>query len=168
MSSESRRVLVIGLDCAEPSLMLERWREDLPNLNRLMSQGAFGRLESCNPPITVPAWASMLASRDPGELGYYGFRNRADHSYNKLTIANGTAVQAPRVWDVLSAAGKQAVVVGVPQTYPVRPLNGNLISCFLTPPDAPAWTYPASLAQEVTAILEGESYEFDVKNFRTD
>lgn len=168
MSTEARRVVVIGLDCAEPSLVLERWRSDLPTLNRLMSQGAFGRLESCHPPITVPAWASMLASRDPGQLGYYGFRNRADYSYGKLTIANGTAVQFPRVWDVLSAAHKPSVVVGVPQTYPVRPLAGNLISCFLTPPNAAQWTYPAELAAEVTRILEGESYEFDVKNFRTD
>jgi predicted AlkP superfamily phosphohydrolase/phosphomutase len=168
MSQSTRRVLVIGLDCAEPSLLLERWRQDLPNLNHLMSNGAYGRLESCHPPITVPAWASMLASRDPGQLGYYGFRNRADHSYGKLFTANGIAVQAPRVWDVLSKAGKQSIVVGVPQTYPVRPLNGNLISCFLTPPGAAQWTYPESLAEEVTTILGGEEYEFDVKNFRTD
>ena len=38
----SRRVLVIGLDCAEPSLVFDRWRQDLPTLNRLMKQGAWG------------------------------------------------------------------------------------------------------------------------------
>ncbi|HLZ08583.1 MAG TPA: alkaline phosphatase family protein, partial [Chloroflexota bacterium] len=168
MSLLPRRVLVIGLDCAEPSLVFDRWKNDLPTLSRLAGTGVYGQLESCHPPITVPAWSSMLTSRDPGQLGFYGFRNRADHSYDKLTVANGTAVHFPRVWDTLSEAGKQCVVVGVPQTYPVRPVNGNLISCFLTPPNAEQWTYPKSLAAEVTGVLDGEPYEFDVKNFRTD
>lgn len=168
MTTAARRVLVIGLDCAEPSLVFERWRKELPTLDRLLSAGAYGRLESCHPPITVPAWSSMLASRDPGQLGFYGFRNRADYSYEKMAIANSTAVQAPRVWDVLSRAGKRSIVVGVPQTYPVVPLNGLLVSDFLTPPDALHWTHPPELAEAVTTLLEGEPYEFDVKGFRTD
>lgn len=167
-SETARRVLVIGLDCAEPSLVFEQWRQDLPTLNWLLAEGAYGRLESCHPPITVPAWSSMLASRDPGQLGFYGFRNRADYGYEKMTIANSTAVQAPRVWDVLSQAGKRSIVVGVPQTYPVRPLNGLLVSDFLTPPDARQWTHPPTLADEITALLDGEPYEFDVKGFRTE
>lgn len=168
MAADNRRVLVIGLDCAEPSLVFDRWRSDLPNLDRLMSKGAYGPLETCHPPITVPAWTSMLASRDPGQLGFYGFRNRANYSYDELRIANSTAVQVPRVWDVLGALGKRSILVGVPQTYPVRPINGYLISDFLTPPNPQQWTYPESLAARVTALLDGGTYEFDVKQFRTD
>jgi len=168
MAEQDRRVLVIGLDCAEPSLVFERWRDDLPNLNCLMSQGAYGRLESSHPPITVPAWSSMMAGRDPGQLGFYGFRNRADYSYDQMRIASANAVQTPRVWDVLGAAGKRSILVGVPQTYPVRPLRGCLISDFLTPANARRWTYPEPLATEITELLGGEAYEFDVKQFRTD
>ena len=32
----SRRVAVIGLDCAEPSLVFERWRDELPTFRALM------------------------------------------------------------------------------------------------------------------------------------
>ena len=85
---KSDRLVVIGLDCAEPSLVFDAWRGDLPNLNRLMEGGLWGRLESCHPPITVPAWACMMTGRDPGELGIYGFRNRAGRSYDALSIAN--------------------------------------------------------------------------------
>jgi predicted AlkP superfamily phosphohydrolase/phosphomutase len=74
------KLLVIGLDCAAPQLAFEQWREELPTLRRLMASGAYGRLESTHPPITVPAWAAMMSSRDPGELGIYGFRNRKDYS----------------------------------------------------------------------------------------
>jgi predicted AlkP superfamily phosphohydrolase/phosphomutase len=71
-----RRLFVFGLDCAAPELVFERWRDDLPTLSRLMRQGYWGRLRSCIPAITVPAWSVMLSSRDPGVLGIYGFRNR--------------------------------------------------------------------------------------------
>ena len=79
------KVAVIGLDCAEPTLVFDRFASKLPNLSRLRESGCWGTLRSCDPPITVPAWMVMMSSKDPGTLGYYGFRNRADHSYDKMT-----------------------------------------------------------------------------------
>lgn len=81
-----RRVLVIGLDCAGPDLVFEQFRDDLPNLNRLAASGTWGELQSSLPCITVPAWSSMLTSRDPGTLGFYGFRNRADYTDRKSVV----------------------------------------------------------------------------------
>ena len=95
--SSIEKVAVIGLDCAEPSLMFEQWVDHLPNIKRLMVSGTYGELTSCMPPITVPAWSCMAASKDPGTLGIYGFRNRADHSYDKLSIATSLAVKEPRI-----------------------------------------------------------------------
>ncbi len=127
------KVMIVGLDCAEPSLVLERWRDRLPNLASLMERGAYGRLPSVIPPITVPAWSCMMSSRTPGDLGVYGFRNRSDHSYDNLYIANGTAIKEPRLWDLATRGGKRSIVLGVPGTYPPRPLNGVMVTCFLTP-----------------------------------
>lgn len=161
-----QRVLFIGLDCASPSLVFDEFRADLPVLNGLAAQGVSGVLDSCVPCITVPAWASMMSSRDPGVLGFYGFRNRADHTYANMTVANSTSVQEPRTWDYTSAAGKNTVVMGVPQTYPVRPVNGHLVSCFLTPGTESAFTYPAIFKQEI--LNQAPRYPFDVKGFRTE
>jgi predicted AlkP superfamily phosphohydrolase/phosphomutase len=163
--SKSRKVFVIGLDCCAPELVFDRWKDDLPNLSALARQGLWGDLDSCIPAITVPAWSSMLSSKDPGTLGIYGFRNRADHSYSKLSIAMSGAVKHRRVWNYLTEAGKSSVIVGVPQTFPVRPLNGHLISDFLTPDVQNEFTYPAALKGEILSIAPG--YEFDVKQFRT-
>jgi predicted AlkP superfamily phosphohydrolase/phosphomutase len=69
------------------------------------------------------------------------------------------------VWDILGEAGKTSVLVGVPQTYPVRPLNGHMISCFLTPGTESAFTYPAMLKTEVLRL--SPHYPFDVREFRT-
>src|ERR687896_1321122 len=141
--------MLIGLDCAEPSLVLERWRDELPTLSGLMERGMYGPLTSVIPPITVPAWSCMMASRTPGDLGVYGFRNRADHSYDALFIANGSAIKEPRLWDLATRAGKRSIVLGVPGTYPPRPLNGVMVTCFLTPSANYQYTYPPMLRREV-------------------
>lgn len=161
------KVAIIGLDCAEPSLVLERWRDDLPNLRCLAQHGLSGRLESCMPPITVPAWSCMATGRDPGVLGVYGFRNRKDHSYDGLEIATNLNIREPRVWDLLGAAGKRSITIGVPQTFPItRPPHGVQVTCFLTPGIDSQYTHPPELKQEI-AELVGE-YLVDVKGFRTD
>jgi predicted AlkP superfamily phosphohydrolase/phosphomutase len=160
------KLALIGLDSAAPDLVFERFRGELPNLSRLMGEGAWGLLESTHPPITVPAWTCMMSGYDPGQLGMYGFRNRKDHSYGAYTIANASAVQVERVWDRLSRAGKQVILLGVPQTYPVKPVNGYLVSDFLTPSTRSAYTYPPELKAEVERVSGG--YVFDVEDFRTE
>src|SRR5579875_983389 len=166
--SRRKKVLVIGLDCAPPELVFEQWRDELPNIRQVMDNGVWGRLESCIPAITVPAWSSMMASKDPGTLGFYGFRNRGDYSYRKHVLANATAVKTDRVWDILSRAGKRVITIGVPQTYPPRPVNGIQVGCFLTPmtnnPARP-YTFPATAMSEIQAIVG--DYLVDVPDFRT-
>src|SRR3990170_8076577 len=93
--NNNRRVLVIGLDCAPPELVFERWRDELPVLRGLMERGTYGVLRSCDPPITVPAWTSMTSSRSPGTLGMYGFRNRRSRSYDDRRLTRGAC--APRL-----------------------------------------------------------------------
>jgi predicted AlkP superfamily phosphohydrolase/phosphomutase len=161
------RALVIGLDCAPPELVFERWRDELPTIRSLMERGRYGVLRSCDPPITVPAWACMTSSRSPGALGIYGFRNRRDHSYEALGIADSRAVRAPRVWDILSDRGRPVIVIGVPPSYPVSEVNGVMISCFLTPdPKTSQYTYPNDLRHEIEGLV-GE-YVVDVHDFRTE
>ncbi len=162
----SRKVFVIGLDCAEPSLIFEKWRDDLPNLQRFSNLGVYGDLESAIPPTTVPAWMCMMTGKDPGTLGIYGFRNRSDNSYNRLHFANSARVQEPTLWDILAQSGKKTIALGVPLTYPPRPINGLLVGDFLTPDTNSDYTYPSNLKHEIREQF-GE-YHFDTKDFRTE
>src|ERR1700693_855505 len=102
-----RRLMIVGLDCVPPEIVFDDMRAELPTLSALMERGAWGRLESCDPPITGPAWSCMMSSKDPGTLGIYGFRNRKDYTYSGLGFATSTAVREPRLWAILSQAGKQ-------------------------------------------------------------
>jgi predicted AlkP superfamily phosphohydrolase/phosphomutase len=161
----ARKVMVIGLDCGAPELVFDKYKDELPTLRKLYSNGLYGDLESCIPAITVPAWASMMSSKDPGTLGIYGFRNRSDYTYDNMYVANSTAVKEPRLWDILSEAGKQVVLVGVPQTFPAKPVNGVCVTCFLTPTLESGFTYPTALAEKLLSLAP--RYQVDVKNFRT-
>lgn len=163
----NRKVMVIGLDCADPSLVFDQFAADLPNLSKLRQSGIWGNLASTIPCITVPAWSSMLSSRDPGALGFYGFRNRADYTYDKLTIATSLAVKEKRVWDYLTDADKASLIIGVPQTYPIKPIKGHMVSSFLTPGLDSPFAHPPEFRDEVL-IHTDSTYMFDVKGFRTD
>jgi predicted AlkP superfamily phosphohydrolase/phosphomutase len=163
-----RRVLVVGLDCLEPSLAFDRFRAEMPNLQRIAG-GAWGELESVCPPITCPAWMCAFTGRDPGQLGVYGFRNRADWGYGPLQLAFSDSIpaeRAPAVWDVASAAGRHCTVIGVPPGYPPRVVRGEFVGCFLTPgPDSP-FAYPPALIAETRSVVG--TYRFDVEDARSE
>lgn len=160
------RIALIGIDCATPQLIFDRLSDEIPNINALMQRGMFGDLASITPPITIPAWACAMTGKTPGQLAIYGMRNRKDTTYEGLSIATSLAVKEPTVWDILGEQGKKSLLIGVPPGYPARPLNGWRISCFLTPPSAPGYTYPEELGAEVDDILGGEPYIFDIPNYR--
>ncbi len=161
------KLLIIGLDCATPQLVFDQWMDQLPNLKALMGQGVHAPLRSTIPPITVPAWTAMMTSQDPGQLGLYGFRNRKSHGYEDLYTANAKYVKAKTIWNHLSRNRMSSLVFGVPQTYPPRPLNGMMVSSFLTPGKDVQYTYPDEIKAELDEAAGGD-YIIDVKNFRTD
>ena len=159
------KICILGLDCAAPEVIFGDSR--LTNIRRLMSQGVYGRLCSVIPPITVPAWMCMSCSQDPGSLGIYGFRNRADHSYHKLEFANSASVKAPAIWDHLASQGRKSIIMGVPPNYPPRRVNGISIGDFLTPDTLKnEFTHPPAIKAKIMELLGGE-YPADAKNFRT-
>lgn len=190
------RVCIIGLDCADPKLVFDRFADDLPTLSALRQNGIWGPLRSCNPPITIPAWQVMMTGCDPGKLGLYGFRNRADYSYDNLSLASSLSVKEPLIWDLLEQSGPEpytsdsstldcsppeegfanlgpsgtsdccSIVLGVPGTYPPSAIQGDMVSGFLAPDTVCNFTHPPELADEIRSVVG--DYQIDVQNFRTE
>jgi predicted AlkP superfamily phosphohydrolase/phosphomutase len=159
------RMMVIGLDCAAPRLVFDRYREVMPNLSALMEHGTWGTLRSSEPPITVPAWTCMVSGRDPGELGLYGFRNRT-RGETQLRLAGGEDVRVKRVWDWLGEQGYRVAPLFVPLTSPPTPVRGQMISGFMWPGGDAAWCFPKALEAEIRARFG--PYLADVEDFRAD
>jgi predicted AlkP superfamily phosphohydrolase/phosphomutase len=166
MMTTVRRVALIGLDCGTPELLFERFADEMPTLTKLREQALWGPLRSIDPPISIPAWICMLSGRTPGELGVYGMRNRSDHSYKGMAFATSNTFKAPRLWDLLGAAGRESIVLSVPGTYPPTPLQGCMVSCFLTPSTDVQFTHPPELRGEVQRVTGG--YTIDIPGFRKD
>jgi predicted AlkP superfamily phosphohydrolase/phosphomutase len=159
-----KKVLVIGLDSAPPELLFDDFLDKLPNIKMMVESGTHGRLRTIEPPITIPAWACMTTSKSPGDLGMYGFRHRKGNSYTDFWIANSMSIKEKTIWDILAQEGKKSCLVGIPPSYPPKRINGNLVSCFITP-TTDNYTYPPELKNEIEALV-GE-YLFDVV-FRTE
>lgn len=162
----SKRLFILGLDATPPSLLFDKFRGELPNFSRLLDGSVYGRLRSCDPPITIPAWMVMFTGRSPGELGVYGFRNRVPGSYNEFSIPSSRDIKHIKIWELIARRGYKSVVVGVPPTYPPQPINGWMVTGFLTPSDKSRFTYPPSLRNEIKSIVD--KYVFDVVFRRED
>lgn len=149
------RALVVGFDCATPQWVFEPWLPELPTIRSLTERAAWGILHSCDPPITVPAWASMTSSRSPGRSfsmasGIVATTPTARPRVRRLA----RVARVPRLWDLLSARGRRVIVLGVPQTYPVSRVNGVMVSCFLTPDtEQSQYTYPPELKSEIERVV---------------
>ena len=164
--TQGPRVAVIGLDCGTPQLLFDQLAQELPNINSLIERGMHGGLESITPPITIPAWACSMSGMTPGQLAVYGMRNRADTTYDGLSIATSASIREPQVWDLLGRRGLKSLLIGVPPGYPVGPIEGWRVSCFLTPASADRFTHPPELAAEIQEELGADPYIFDIPNFR--
>ncbi len=160
-----RKIIIVGLDCAPPEIVFSR-KADLPVLAGMIARGIHGKLRSSDPPITIPAWMVMATGLDPGRLGLYGFRHRVGYSYDEMWIANSKAVRKKKIWDYVGKQGGESCLVSVPPSYPPYPVNGNLISCFITPPGSDKdTTFPPELRDEIEDRFG--PYIFDVA-FRTE
>ncbi len=147
---KANKLIVIALDGATFDL-IGPWAQagELPNMSRLMKQGAYGTLLSTIPPITGAAWASFQTGVNPGRHGIFDWLTRAPNSY-KLVPISSLNVKRKTLWEFLSEQGLRVGVIGVPVTYPIRPINGFMISDLLTPKGA-NYTFPKELQSELEA-----------------
>lgn len=147
------KTLVIGLDGVTFDL-LGPWIEagELPNLRRLMEQGAWGKLRTTLPPISSSSWSSFVTGVNPGKHGLVDFVYPGADSY-KVTMINSTSRQTRSLWDWLNDAGYGVGLLGIPTTYPPEPVDGFMISGFLAPGPDSDWAYPPELKAELEAQL---------------
>jgi predicted AlkP superfamily phosphohydrolase/phosphomutase len=147
------KTLVIGLDGATFDL-LGPWIEagELPNLQRLMRQGAWGKLRTTLPPISSSSWSSFATGVNPGKHGLVDFVYPGADSY-KVAMINATSRRTRALWNWLNDAGYKVGLLGIPTTYPVEPVDGFMISGFLSPGPDSEWAYPPELKPELLAEL---------------
>lgn len=120
------RLLVIGLDAAEPTL-LEKWAADgsLPGMAALIGRGVSVRLSNSLETLPGAIWPEIMSGRSAGKLPLY---------YHPLQLRSGEAIPRPlredeidptaNFWSLASSAGKRVAVIDIPQSALNRDLNG--------------------------------------------
>lgn len=158
------RAVVFGVDGLTFRVLhplMERGR--LPHFRQLQQNGCEAVLESKYPPITPPAWISLATGLKPAAHGVYDFWDFEEQQGpgsarvpRLLTRRKG----GKALWNILSEFGKQVLVINVPMTYPPEPVNGIMVSGYMTPGPQTNFTYPATFKEELFSIAPG--YEIDL------
>jgi predicted AlkP superfamily phosphohydrolase/phosphomutase len=112
-------------------------------------------MTSTIPPVTPPAWATLLTGVRPERHGIFGFMEGmlfADTRKDVLARSrpvSSLSLTRKSVVEFLGDAGRRVMLINVPMSYPPRPVNGIVVSGLMTPSDASDFTWPAELAEEL-------------------
>lgn len=155
--ARASRCLVIGLDGASLDL-IQKFAADghLPNLAGLMASGVYGPLQSTFPPMSPSAWTSFMTGKNPGKHGIFDFTQRLTGTYHAHVTSRS---QEATLWGILSSYNRRVAVFNVPQTYPVEPVNGIMVTGLGTP-QGRSFTYPVELGPDL--LRKGYKIDADV------
>jgi predicted AlkP superfamily phosphohydrolase/phosphomutase len=149
------KTVLIGIDGAPFSMLQEFMRTGLmPNLRSLSEQGVFRQMMASIPDNSAVSWSSIMTGDNPGVHGIFGFTDLIPNTYT-LRFPNFHAMQSQPFW--FQRPEKTYVILNLPFTYPAQPLNGYLISGFVSP-DIKKSVYPQQFLQVVNDL----GYRIDV------
>ena len=152
-SVKRERVLILGLDGATFDLinpLIEAG--ELPNIAKLMTDGAQAELQSTIQPVTAPAWATALTGVNQGKHGLYDFVRRKPGTYS-LQVTNGRDNKGLSIFDLASQYDKQVMAINVPYTAPPRPINGIVVGGPFIPDLTAEQVYPTEFYSELKEIV---------------
>lgn len=157
------RVVVIGWDGADWEVLRPLIRQGaLPNLARLMEQGASGPLMSTVPPVTTAAWTSIVSGVLPARHGLVNWQLPLNGELDRPWM-NSRMCGVPRLWDWLSQAGRTCCVVGLPLSYPASPLKGAMLTGMMTPGLKGAFIHPPEWAEEFRDRFPDYIFDVDIQ-----
>ncbi len=125
MPSSATRVLVLGIDAANPEL-LEGWARDgtLPNLGRLLEAGLGGSIGGLEGFFIGSTWPSFYTGLSPAGHGFHYLVQLEPGTYDLYRCADHGLVRGEPLWTLASRAGRRVAVLDVPLTRLEPELNG--------------------------------------------
>jgi len=149
------RSIIIGLDGVPFRLLQDlAGRGVMPNCATIIDSGFFAPISSTIPEISSVAWSSIITGKNPAEHGIFGFMDIPRGTY-RISFPNFNSLQAKPFWHTRS---ERSVIVNVPATFPVKPMNGVHVSGFVSL-DFERSVYPDTLIP----TLRDYDYRVDVE-----
>ena len=133
------RTLFIGLDGVTFTLLDELVRElpgegvAMPFVAKLMRDGFHAPLRSTAHPLTPPAWVSLITGRTPGHHGIFDFVRSEDRVTDFYwTLSDRLDIRVETLWSIASRQDRRIVSLNFPMMSPPEPVNGCLVSGFVS------------------------------------
>ncbi len=151
-----KKVLVLGIDGGTYSVirpLIEAGR--LPNMAKLYNSGSHSDLISTFPPLTPPAWATLMMGTNCGNHGvFYFFPWDLDNYSIAIKPGEGNFITSSQIkgtpfWRIMNKFGKKTILVNLPLTYPPFPIDGCVVSGFPAPDNPEVFTHPPELSKEL-------------------
>lgn len=119
------RVLVVGLDAADWQIVDPMMQSGLlPNLARLVREGARASLRSYEPMLSPILWTTVATGKTPDRHGIADFLVRDASGGRKPITSDFRRTKA--LWNILGDMGRASGWVGWWATFPAEPIRGIL------------------------------------------
>jgi predicted AlkP superfamily phosphohydrolase/phosphomutase len=123
-----RPVLLIGLDGAtftilDPYVAAGK----MPCLAELYQRGSRAVLRSIMPPLTPPAWTSLVTGKHPGEHGIFDFFQKEEPVGVYFAFASSQQVRSSTIWSLASDQQRRVVSLNFPLMFPPPPVSGAVV-----------------------------------------
>ena len=123
-----KKVLLIGLDGATFSILDPMIKDGvMPFLGKFNSEGVRGNLRSVIPPLTPPAWTSLMTGRSPGHHGIFDFFRMESSENRHIRFVTSNDVSCETVWSMASRNGAKVAALNFPLMFPAPKLSGYVI-----------------------------------------
>jgi len=144
------RTVLIGIDGATFKI-LDVLMEDgvMPSLKQLIASGVCTTLLSTTPPITNPAWTSMLTGRSPGNHGIFDFFRFESPNSRYVRFLNSRNIACETIWSIISRQDLRVTSLNFPVMMPIRPINGFIVPGWAPPRHIRRGCYPRSLSERL-------------------
>lgn len=122
------KVLLIGWDSADWKVIQPLMDAGkMPNVARLVREGASGPIATLHPPLSPMLWTSIATGKRPYQHGIHGFTEPAPDGSGIRPVTN-LSRKAKALWNILNQNGRRSTVIGWWPSHPAEPIDGVMVS----------------------------------------
>jgi predicted AlkP superfamily phosphohydrolase/phosphomutase len=181
--------LLVGLDGATFTVLDRLVAEGtMPFLGSLMASGCSAPLRTVVPPLTPPAWTSLVTGVSPGRHGIFDFvrvtrsaererklatvgapaASRSEGPELQYRMATSTDVMAQTLWSMASEAGRRVASLNFPVGIPPEQVDGIVIPGFAPWRHLRRVVWPPSFYEELRRLpgFRPDELVFDIERER--
>jgi len=122
------RTLLIGLDGATFSVLDPLMEQGLmPFLQSFLARGCRAPLRTIVPPLTPPAWTSLMTGRRPGEHGVFDFFQMESPQSRHIRFFTSHDIGCDTIWSLASEHGLKVTALNFPSMFPPPRIRGYVV-----------------------------------------